>query len=165
MREVSVRGVRVHVPDGEVVLILQEDSGGRVLAIMIGPREGAAIATAQAGVAPPRPQTHDLALMLVAAAGSAIERVEIVAVREGIYFAEVVLTDGVRVDARTSDAVALALRAEVPILCLESILASESVLLREEDDLDESGTGEDEVERFRRFLEGVEADDFDEQDS
>ncbi|PFG19680.1 bifunctional nuclease family protein [Serinibacter salmoneus] len=166
MRRVSVRGVRVHVPDGEVVLLLEEEEGHRMLAIMIGPREGAAIATAQAGVRPPRPQTHDLALAMLAATGTTLTQVEMVAVRDGIYFAEIVFGDGTRVDARTSDAVALALRAQVPILCAEEILASESVIVTGDAPGPlEDGAGEDELARFRRFLDGVEADDFDERDS
>src|SRR5690606_20441994 len=66
MREMDVLGVRVSIPENEVVVVLAAKGGGRtVLPIVIGPREGASIATAQAGIVPERPQTHDLFISLL----------------------------------------------------------------------------------------------------
>ncbi|PWD52290.1 hypothetical protein C8046_02205 [Serinibacter arcticus] len=161
----TVRGVRVHVPLGEVVLLLTADGLDLVLPVTIGPREGAAIASVLAGIAPPRPMTHDLTLDLLRAAGTGIDRVEIVGLRGGVFFAEIVLTDETRVDARTSDAVALALRAQVPVLCDGDVLERAGELdLGSEEDAGER-PGESELAQFRAFLESVEPEDFDDADS
>lgn len=161
----------MHVPLGEVVLVLVPETPGTVLPVTIGPREGAAIASVLAGIVPSRPLTHDLTLSLVRAAGRDVARVEIVGLRGGVFFAEIVLDDGTRVDARTSDAVALALRAGVPILCADRILAEAGEIDTEPaaggDPLGEAaGAGaESELAQFRAFLESVEPEDFDDADS
>ena len=112
--------LRIHVEErtGAPVLLLRERGGPRVLPIWIGPAEARAIAAALAGEVPPRPQTHDLAGSLVATLGGAVERVVVTDLRDGTFFAEIHLRQGGDrrvVDARPSDAVALALRAPAPI--------------------------------------------------
>ncbi|WP_284250104.1 bifunctional nuclease family protein [Litorihabitans aurantiacus] len=166
----TVRTVDVHADVGEVVLALVDDVDGTVLPVTIGPREGAAIASALAGIAPPRPLTHDLLLTLVRAAGGEVAHVEIVALRHGVFFAEVVLDDGARVDSRASDAVAIALRADVAVLCAPDVLAAAG-----ERPLDHGGhqgssastgaPGESELAEFRAFLDRVEPEDFGDADS
>ncbi len=113
--------LRIHVEErtGAPVLLLRERPGSRVLPIWIGPAEARAIAAALAGEEPPRPQTHDLARSLVEALGARIERVAVTDLREGTFLAEIHLRRGddrFVVDARPSDAVALALRVRAPIL-------------------------------------------------
>ncbi|WP_199241598.1 bifunctional nuclease family protein [Serinibacter arcticus] len=188
----TVRSVRVHVPLGEVVLMLEADGLDMVLPVTIGPREGAAIASVLAGIVPPRPLTHDLLLDLLRAAGAEVVRVEIVALRAGVFYAEIVLDDGARVDARTSDAVAVALRAGVPVLCDPDVLESAGELDTGEPDEDDAGSGatvgglggtgasgtpgegsgpapraarESELAQFRAFLESVEPEDFEDTES
>ncbi|WP_246071767.1 bifunctional nuclease family protein [Miniimonas arenae] len=168
LRRMAVFGVHVDSEVGEVMLllVLDEPSTGEeelVVPVSIGPREGAAIASVQAGIVPPRPQTHDLALDLLHAAGGSLLQVEIVKLLGGVFFAELVLGSGRRVDARTSDAVALALRASVPILCHPGVLDAAGV---------QGGPwiaarvdSEGELAEFREFLESVEPEDFDDQDS
>lgn len=159
--DLVVLGVRVDTGSNEVALLLAPlDAPGldRVLPVAIGPAEGAAIATHEAGILPPRPQTHDLALMLLRAAGAELAAVEIIDLVDGVFFAEVVLTNGSRVDARTSDAVALAVRAEVPIRCREEVFGAAAVLVS-------PAAGEEEVERFREFLDQVDPEDFGDSDS
>lgn len=112
--------LRIHVEErtGAPVLLLRERPGSRVLPIWIGPAEARAIAAALAGEEPPRPQTHDLARSLVAVLGGSVERVIVTDLREGTFFAEIHLRQGGArrvVDARPSDAIALALRARAPI--------------------------------------------------
>lgn len=186
MHRMTVRSVRVHVPLGEVVLVLVADGLDMVLPVTIGPREGAAIASVLAGIAPPRPLTHDLLLDLLRAAGAEVARVEIVALRAGVFYAEIVLDDGARVDARTSDAVAVALRAGVPVLCDPDVLESAGELDTGEPDDDgpeaigaedapggpkagrtamPRGARESELAQFRAFLESVEPEDFEDTES
>lgn len=165
MHRMTVRGVRVHVPLGEVVLMLAADGTGLMLPVTIGPREGAAIASVLAGIIPPRPLTHDLVLDLLRAGGSQVQHVEIVGLRGGVFFAEVVLTSGARVDARTSDAVAIALRAEVPVLCDPDVLERAGEPDVPETPAGARESGESELAQFRAFLESVEPEDFDDADS
>ena len=108
---------------------------------------------AQAGLITPRPMTHDLLRDLLAATGVDLERAEIVALDGGIFFAELVLTNGRRVDSRASDAIALAVRTGSPVLCSAEVVASAGI---EVVDLKQQR----EVERFRDFLEHVEPEDF-----
>lgn len=171
----GVLGVRVRVadPDHDVLVVLSEAEGNLSLPIVIGPHEGVAIATAQAGVAMPRPGPHDLLLSTLDSVGVALERVTITELREGTFIAELVLSNGSRVDARASDAIAIALRAAVDVWCADDVLEQAAVVLTPEDEIDDddedphveiSGSGREDaaVEQFREFLEGVEPSDFDE---
>src|SRR5699024_9763246 len=105
--------VRLNAPEHEVLVVLTESDGELSLPIVIGPHEGVAIATAQAGMSLPRPGPHDLLLNCLEAAGVDLVQVSIIELREGTFIAELVLSNGQRVDARASDAIALALRARV----------------------------------------------------
>ena len=153
MREMDVLGVRVSIPENEVVVVLAARGGPVVLPIVIGPREGASIATAQAGIVPERPQTHDLMMTLLAATGLSLVEVRVTSLEAGTFHAELVLSSGRRIDARPSDAIALALRAPCPVLCEDAVLNIAGVVM----DGDEGG---EVVEEFRQFLETVEPEDF-----
>lgn len=172
----GVLGVRVRVsdPDHDVLVVLSETDGNLSLPIVIGPHEGVAIATAQAGVAMPRPGPHDLVLTTLGAAGLGLERVTISELREGTFIAELVLSNGKSVDSRASDAIALALRAGVDVWCAESVLEQAAIVLEsDEDDEDDEhveisggppARDEDAVAQFREFLEHIDPSDFDESD-
>ncbi|MDD9208282.1 bifunctional nuclease family protein [Georgenia sp. 10Sc9-8] len=167
MRVMHVLGVRVSVPGNEVVVILADPAGSLVLPIVIGPREGAAIASAQAGVVPPRPQTHDLFVDVLGQVGANLDEVRVTDVRSGTFHAVLVLAGGTLVDARPSDAIALALRAHCPVLCEESVLERAGVPLvdsawvgEEGEDVDEEDPAEV-LQEFREFLKGVDPEDFD----
>lgn len=154
----DVLGVRARIPDSEVVVILAEADGARVVPIVIGPREGAAIASAQAGLVPPRPQTHDLFVNTLTALGRSLTVVRIVDLVEGTFHAEIVLDNDVVVDSRASDAIALAVRAGCDVLCAEHVVEAAGVLIEEDE---ETERDEDEaVEEFKTFLEGISPEDF-----
>jgi bifunctional DNase/RNase len=107
------------------VLVLQEPGCERYLPIWIGVCEANAIALQLEGVVTPRPMTHDLALSLLEATQHSVDHVHIHTLREGVFFAAIHLNNGDHtsvVDARPSDAIAIALRAEVPILVSEEVL-------------------------------------------
>lgn len=143
------------MPSNQPIVLLRELGGERYLPIWIGAPEASAIAFAQQGVVPPRPLTHDLLKDVIEALGRTLEQIRIVAVRDNVFFAELVLDGGVTVSSRSSDAIALALRAGCPILGAEEVLESSSIGVPEEE-----GEAEDEVEKFREFLDQVSAEDF-----
>ncbi len=160
MRIMDVLGVRARVPDNEVVVILGERDGARVVPIVIGPREGAAIASAQAGLVPPRPQTHDLFVNTLTALGRTVAEARIVDLIDGTFHAELVLDNAVVVDSRASDAIALAVRAGCDVLCADHVVEAAGVLL--EDDAEAEVDEEEAVEQFKEFLESITPEDFEE---
>ncbi|GAB3084874.1 bifunctional nuclease family protein [Nocardioides zeae] len=152
VREVDVVGVRVEMPSNSPIVLLREAAGERYLPIWIGAVEATAIAFAQQGVTPPRPLTHDLMKDLLEATGNALEEVRIVEVRDGVFFAVLVLASGVEVSARPSDSIALALRTGSRIVCADDVLDEAGLAVPAEQ--------EDEVEKFREFLDHVTPEDF-----
>lgn len=152
MRMMTVVGVRVELPSNQPVVLLKETEGNRYLPIWIGTVEAAAIAYRQQEVQLSRPLTHDLMRDVLEALEVSLTSVEITELRETVYYAELVLDGQTRVSSRSSDAIALALRAEAPIWCADAVLDEAGVVLPD--------TQEDEVERFREFLEEVSPDDF-----
>ncbi len=107
------------------ILILKSETGETILPIWIGATEAMAISVALNSVSVPRPLTHDLLLNTLNAAGGSLLSVEIVTLRDGTYYAELDIQAGKsrrRVDCRPSDAVALALRADSPILVHNQVL-------------------------------------------
>lgn len=154
MREVEVVGVRVEVPSNQPIVLLRETAGERYLPIWIGAVEATAIAFAQQGVVPPRPLTHDLLKDVLDATGNALAEVRITEVSDGIFYATLVLASGVEVSARPSDSIALALRTGSRIVCAEDILDDAGIAVPDE--------REEEVEKFREFLDHVTPEDFEE---
>jgi bifunctional DNase/RNase len=145
------------------LVLLREVDGPRYLTIWIGAVEATAIAFAQQGVVPPRPLTHDLLNDVVSALGAEVAEVRITEVRDNVFYAVVVFSNGVEVSARPSDAIALALRAGASVRCSEDVLAEAGILVPESDgvvDGAEATDAADEVERFREFLDHVNPDDF-----
>ena len=123
MREVDVLGVRVEMPSNSPIVLLREVEGQRYLPIWIGAVEATAIAFAQQGVVPPRPLTHDLLKDVLESTGNELSEVRITEVKDGMFFATLVLASGVEVSARPSDSIALALRTGSRILCADEVLA------------------------------------------
>ena len=161
MSEMQVVGIRVEPPASQPVLLLREVDGDRYLPIWIGQSEAASIALRQKGIEPPRPLTHDLIVNLITEFGQTLVEVRIVDMQEGTFYAELVFANDVRVSARPSDSIAIAMRAEVPIIADESVLTVAGLLIPDEDGDQESGpVGEDEVEKFKEFLDNVSPDDF-----
>jgi len=152
VREVDVMGVRVEMPSNQPIVLLREVSGDRYLPIWIGAVEATAIAFAQQGVIPPRPLTHDLMKDVLEATGNELSEVRITNVKDGVFYALLVFGSGVEVSARPSDSIALALRTGTRIVCAEDVL--------DDAGLEVPAEQEDEVERFREFLDNVSAEDF-----
>ncbi|HSE70641.1 MAG TPA: bifunctional nuclease family protein, partial [Nocardioidaceae bacterium] len=114
--------------------------------------EATAIAFAQQGVVPPRPLTHDLIKDLLVATGNDLKEVRITEMKDGIFYAVLAFDSGVEVSARPSDSIALALRTGARIVCAEDVLDEAGLAVPDEQ--------EDEVEKFREFLDHVSPEDF-----
>ncbi|MEZ5092574.1 bifunctional nuclease family protein [Nocardioides sp.] len=155
MREVDVIGVRVEMPSNQPIVLLREVTGDRYLPIWIGAVEATAIAFAQQGVVPPRPLNHDLLKEVVEATGNTLDEVRITDVKDGVFYASLVFGSGVEVGARPSDSIALALRTGSRIVCADDVLEEAGLAVPDEQ--------EDEVEKFREFLDHVTPEDFEAQ--
>lgn len=145
-------GVRVEMPSNQPIVLLKEANGDRYLPIWIGMTEATAIALAQADEPPPRPLTHDLFRNVLGALKVSLERVNIVALRDGIFYADLVFSNGVEVSARPSDSIALALRTDALIFASEDVMRENGVSMADDQ--------EDEVEKFREFLDNISPEDF-----
>ena len=152
MRLMDVVGVRVEMPSNQPIVLLREVDGERYLPIWIGATEATAIAFAQQGVVPARPLTHDLLRDVVSGLGHQLAEVRITELTDGVFFALLVFDGGVEISARPSDAIALALRTGTPIQAAETVLTEAGIAVPDEQ--------EDEVEKFREFLDQISPDDF-----
>lgn len=122
---------------GAYALVLAEENGERRIPIIIGPVEAQAIAIQLEGLKPPRPLTHDLIKNMAMAFDIALLEVTIYKLEEGIFYSELLCEmDGkeIKIDSRTSDAVALALRFRCPIYTTEDILKKSGIILDLEDE-------------------------------
>ena len=177
MIEMSIESVRVSMQNLNRVVILREKESERYLVIWIGPAEAEAIAMRLGDVSPPRPQTHDLLRNLIESLGGAVSHVLVNDIQNDTYFARIVVQvngKAVEIDSRPSDAIALAVRAEVPVYVDETVLERAGILLDKEAPGSEgalaaahnepvSRTNPEEIEKmsaFRDFIESLDLDDF-----
>ena len=129
-KEVKVAGVTVDPATKSPIVVLRDPETGNVVPIWIGLLEANAIALALEGATLPRPMTHDLMKSILNTTGMLLRSVEIADIRESTYFAVLHLEENgeiVQVDARPSDAIALALRCGAKILISEAVLAQVSI--------------------------------------
>ena len=179
MIEMNVEFVRVSMQNYNRVVILKEKESERYLLIWIGPSEAEAIAMRLGDVQPPRPQTHDLLRSVIEALESQVSYVVVNDLNNDTFYARIVLEHNgqtVEVDSRTSDAIALAVRAQVPIYADESVLDRAGIFIdREQDEVvtpagaaggsePTSRVNQDDIVRmsaFKDFIEGLDLDDFD----
>jgi len=149
---VEVVGVRIEMPSNQPIVLLKEVGGIRYLPIWVGAVEASAIAFAQQNLIPARPLTHDLFTSVLHIVGTPVTRVEISELRDGVFYAQIDLQGGTSVSARPSDAIALAIRVKAPISASEELFAQAGIEIPDQ--------AEDEVEKFRAFLDDINPDDF-----
>jgi bifunctional DNase/RNase len=158
------------------VVILKEKEADRYLLIWIGPAEAEAIAMRLGDVQPPRPQTHDLLRNIIDTLGAQVSYILVNDLNNDTFYARIVLDMSgkpVEIDSRTSDAIALAVRAQVPIYADESVLERAGILLDKEPEgllgtteghneaLTEVGPEElEKMSAFKDFIESLDLDDF-----
>jgi bifunctional DNase/RNase len=149
------------------VLLLQEIGGQRrVLPVWVGMPEATAIELARRHVELPRPQTHQLILDVVRAFNRRLQLVRITMLQDSVFHAELVFDGDIRVSARVSDAVAIALHVDVRIEAEDAVLdeaavAEVGVVSAADDETPaETPSEQEEVEEFRRFLDNASPEDF-----
>ena len=153
--QVHLHGLGFDEQNKQPVVILKEDEGLRVVPIWIGHPEAMAIMLAIQGGAPPRPLTHDLLMGVIGATGFEVDRVEITRVEDSTFYASLVLRDSGRtmtLDARPSDCLALAVRSGCPVFVDEEVMSTSGIVPDED--------AEQEVAKFRDFLDHVDPEDF-----
>jgi bifunctional DNase/RNase len=156
MIPVEVVGVRIEMPSNQPIVLLKEISGSRYLPIWVGTAEATAIAFSQQGLKPQRPLTHDLLVDILNSEKIRLRSVHLTELRDGIFYSDLVLVneDGheQKVSSRPSDAVALAVRVEAPILATNELFEEAGISIPEQ--------GEDEIEKFKEFLDEISPEDF-----
>jgi uncharacterized protein len=155
MIEMELTGVRVELPTNQPIVLLRERSGERYLPIWIGAAEAAAIALSLQGVVTPRPMTHDLLKTILEDLSVEVQRIIVTELRDSTFYASIQMqkgTDALEISSRPSDAIALAVRMSVPIFANEDVLEEAAILI--------PGDEDEEVEKFREFLDNVSPEDF-----
>ena len=178
MIEVQIDSVRVHLMTPQRLVVLKQLGSERYLPIWVGPYEAEAITVALQEVEMIRPLTHDLLKNVFGAFNARIKRIEIVKLQNEIFYGSIVAeVDGreVNVDSRPSDAIALSVRAHVPILVHHSVM-EEAGIIPEQDVSEESEASEkaepaplseegtERLSVFEDFLEKLEFDKSDDED-
>lgn len=181
MIEATIESIRVSMVTQNRVVILREVGGARHLPIWIGSYEAEAIALELQGVSPTRPLPYDLICTMLDELGADIDRIVITDLSNKVYYASIVLVAGERtieIDARPSDALALAIRSDARILVDDTVMESASIAMLDESDIDQTEsdtmyTGDSaessqaetlagpDLEVFRDFINSLDLDDFD----
>ena len=152
---VEVNSIRLEESSETPILLLLDPSTQKVLPIWIGTIEAVSIAYAQEGVLHDRPQTHDLLLNMVEALDGTINDVNISNIEENTYLADIILNTingTVTLSARPSDAIALALRSNIPVTVNQDVFETNSIDLI----IDNSN----EIEEFKEFIKDIKPEDF-----
>ncbi len=125
--ELILNKIKIDENRNEQIIILKEKEGSRYLPVVIGIAEVNAIKLKLSGIEPPRPLTHDLLLRVIEGFGGRLKRILIDRLENSTFFAKLVIgrdqnNSEIEIDARPSDSIALALRANVPITVNESVM-------------------------------------------
>ncbi|MEB3220628.1 MAG: bifunctional nuclease family protein [Candidatus Sericytochromatia bacterium] len=156
MIEMKVSGVILDSASRHPIVMLRDKDERRALLIWIGEPEANAILMALEGISPPRPLTHDLSLLLVGKLGAKLVKAVVTDMRDQTFYAELELEAGgktLTIDARPSDAIALALRAQAPIYVAAEVMTANAIPIN-------PAREEEEAEKFREFLQNVKPGDF-----
>ncbi len=168
MIKVNIDSIRVSLMSQLRVVILKDPVSGRYLPIFIGPCEAEAIAVRLQGMTMERPLTHDLLKSMITELGGSVKHIVVNDLRQDTFFAQIVVEvndETHTVDSRPSDAIALAVRLDVPIYVEDSVMERASITPDEEVDSEEP-TDEDQestgrLSIFEDFVESLDLDDLD----
>ncbi|PWH20625.1 MAG: bifunctional nuclease family protein [Ardenticatenia bacterium] len=170
MIEVVIESVRVSLMSQDRMVVLKEVDRERYLPIWIGPFEADAITIHLQGVQVARPLTHDLLKNFIGALGAKVSHIVVNDLRNNTFFAEITVDDHgkeLKIDARPSDAIALAVRVGAPIFVAEKVMEQAGITPEREIGEEEPATPSEEEEKedleaFRDFVESLDLDDLDE---
>ena len=156
MIEMKVMGIALDTRTGSPIVVLHDLDNRRALPIWIGSAEASAIIRKIEKLSVTRPMTHDLIVDIVKQTGYSVDRVEINDVEKETYYATIFLTNGekeISIDSRPSDAIAVAMRADAPILVTANVLMNGAVST-------DSARDEEEAEEFKDFIQSIKPSDF-----
>lgn len=172
MIEVNIDSVRISLMSQHRVVVLREQDSERYLPIWIGAPEADAITLRLQGVQVERPLTHDLLAHSISAMGADVQHVVVSDLRSDVFYAEVVLEHNgreLRIDARPSDAIALAVRTEVPVYISEKVMSEAgrvpdqdimaNILEEGSETSTEDDAGSEDLGAFAEFIEGLDLGD------
>ncbi|QUV84660.1 bifunctional nuclease family protein [Chloracidobacterium aggregatum] len=145
-REMKIRGLMIDPAANTPIVVLKEVNGDQLLPIWVGPFEANAIAFEIEKMSPPRPMTHDLLRNLILQMDGRVRRVVVTELRNNTFYAVIELEVAGKMlflDARPSDAIALALRVDAPIFVHESVLENSTSVIVERQDEEPSEKGDD----------------------
>ncbi|MDQ7824397.1 MAG: bifunctional nuclease family protein [Candidatus Eremiobacteraeota bacterium] len=155
MRKMKVDKLGIDLLTHDPVVILRDFEGKRYLPILIGPFEATAIALALEGTPVPRPLSHDLMKSIIESLKATVNRIVIHDLHDNTFYAKIVLEmEGktIEIDARPSDSIALALRANAPIFVSERIVLEETVV--------DKSAEEQDLKKFKKYIENLKPSDF-----
>ena len=158
MIEMKVMGIALDTRTGSPIVVLHDKDNRKALPIWIGSAEASAIIRKLENLVVVRPMTHDLFLQIFDKSGLRLDRVEICDVEKETYYAKLVLVneqtgDEIEIDSRPSDSIAIAMRANAPILVAAKVLMTGAVST-------DSAKDEEESQEFRDFIQNVKPSDF-----
>jgi bifunctional DNase/RNase len=169
MREMTVYGVSFDLVGKQPIVLLKTNDGNTFLPIWICHSEAAAILMNLQGTEPPRPMTHDLATSIISSLDGEIRQVTVTELRDSTFHALITIVRNgteIELDARTSDAIALALRSDAKIFAADEVIEESGVEFEgDEEEASRRLTGQDSLadldpDEFRRFLDTVSPDEF-----
>lgn len=150
-------GIALDTRTGSPIVVLHDIDNRKALPIWIGSAEASAIIRKIENIAVSRPMTHDLIAAIVEKTGGTIDRIEINDVEKETYYAIIYIKDKegneVEIDARPSDAIAVAIRVDAPIFVTANVLANGSVSC-------DAAKDEEEAQEFRSFIQSIKPSDF-----
>ena len=154
----KVMGIAIDTRTGAPIVVLHDLDNRKALPIWIGSAEASAIIRKIENISVTRPLTHDLIIDIIEKTGYEIDRVEINDVENDTYFADICLKDKnreneIRIDSRPSDAIAVAIRADVPILIGTSVMAEGAISVNSQKE-------EEEAQEFKSFIQNIKPSDF-----
>ena len=156
MIEMKVMGIALDTRTGSPIVVLHDIDNRKALPIWIGSAEASAIIRKIENISVARPMTHDLIIQIVEKLGGNIDRIEINDVEKETYYANIYLTkddEEIVIDARPSDAIAIAIRVDAPIYVTANVLANGSVSC-------DATKDEEEAQEFRNFIQSIKPSDF-----
>lgn len=160
--EMKVAGITIDPFNNTPIVILKDSEGNNALPIWIGILEASAIASELGAIKPPRPMTHDLMKNIIDNLEVMVAKIEVIDLRENTFFATISLSlinKTLTIDARPSDAIALALRTNAPIFVDQKVLdKSRTVNLEKAEKARQEGS--EESQKWAELLENLSAEDF-----